>query len=233
MGPRSRLSAGRRGPYSQSVLQGIGDGDDAPLRHQISPAWRQGDFAMKHSVEELIQLAYHYHPRGIPIQSPAYKRSKEYKRRLEACRKAAEIYASWLAMIRRLAALFPQHRVYNHAMYMLSPGWDIPEFAGVIELAGGPGKQNPIIEFRVSVLVPYYKLFRKDVVDENQSRKCFALPAEEGAVAARIAQEIEATFEGYEAMPPEVGNTIVPDMILPERPLDQATLYDCLMYPDP
>lgn len=196
-------------------------------------ARRSRNIIVKHSLQELIQLAYHFHPRGIPIQSPAYKRSKEYKRRLEACRKAADFYAAWLAMIRRLAAFFPQYRVYNHAMYLLSPGWDIPEFAGLIELAAEPGKQNPVIEFRVSVLVPYYKLFRKDVVDENQSRKCFALLGEEAAVAARIAHEIEATFEGYEALPPDVGNTIVPDLILPELPLDHATLYDCLMYPDP
>lgn len=188
---------------------------------------------MKHSIQELTQLAYSFHPRGMPVQSPAYKRSKEYKRLLEACRKAIDTYASWVAMIRRLAGHFPQYRVYNHAMYILSPGWDIPEFAGVIELAGGPGEHSPMIEFRVSVLVPYYKLYRRDVVDENQSRKCFELSAEEQQVGECVAREIETTFEGYEAVPPEVGNMVVPELALPGRPLGEATLYDCLMYPDP
>ncbi|WP_437895666.1 hypothetical protein [Sorangium sp. So ce124] len=55
----------------------------------------------------------------------------------------------------------------------------------------------------------------------------FELSPDEQPYAAGIAQEIEATW-GYERMPPEVGNVVVPDVATNLRHLGEARLYDCL-----
>ncbi|WP_437294638.1 hypothetical protein [Sorangium sp. So ce426] len=55
----------------------------------------------------------------------------------------------------------------------------------------------------------------------------FDLSPDEQPYAAVIAQEIEATW-GYERMPPEVGNVVVPDVATNLRRLGEARLYDCL-----
>ncbi|WP_437912482.1 hypothetical protein WME73_35945 [Sorangium sp. So ce302] len=55
----------------------------------------------------------------------------------------------------------------------------------------------------------------------------FELSPDEQPYAAGIAQEIEATW-GYERMPPEVGNVVVPDVATNLRRLGEARLYDCL-----
>src|SRR6185437_5860060 len=55
----------------------------------------------------------------------------------------------------------------------------------------------------------------------------FELSPEEQSCATVIAREIEGTY-GYEAMPPEVGGTIVADIETGLRSGGEATLYDAL-----
>jgi hypothetical protein len=54
----------------------------------------------------------------------------------------------------------------------------------------------------------------------------FDFSPEEQPYATTIAREIEATY-GYEPMPPEVGQVIVPDVETDSRMLDEARIYDC------
>lgn len=56
----------------------------------------------------------------------------------------------------------------------------------------------------------------------------FDFSRDEQPFASWIAQDIEATWAGYERMPPEVGRVIVPDVATNHRLLGNATLYDCL-----
>ncbi|WP_437592022.1 hypothetical protein [Sorangium sp. So ce1000] len=65
-------------------------------------------------------------------------------------------------------------------------------------------------------------------MDDKPTRRvvCFELSPDEQPYAAWIAQEIEATW-GYERMPPEVGNVVVPDVATNLRRLGEARLYDC------
>jgi hypothetical protein len=56
----------------------------------------------------------------------------------------------------------------------------------------------------------------------------FDFSPDEQPYAAWIAQDIEATWRGYERMPPEVGKVVVPDVSTNARCLGEATLYDCL-----
>ncbi len=56
-------------------------------------------------------------------------------------------------------------------------------------------------------------------------------PADE-PFAKAIAEEIEATFPGHEPMPPEVGLTIVPDVVAGRGWFGEATLFGCLFSDD-
>jgi hypothetical protein len=58
------------------------------------------------------------------------------------------------------------------------------------------------------------------------------LSPDEHPYAAWIAQDIEATWPGYERLPPEVGKVIVPDVSIDARGLGEATLYDYLFSDD-
>jgi hypothetical protein len=55
----------------------------------------------------------------------------------------------------------------------------------------------------------------------------FAFTPDEQPYAESIAREIEAVY-GFERMPPEVGNIIVPDVSVGGRLLGEARLFDCL-----
>jgi len=68
---------------------------------------------------------------------------------------------------------------------------------------------------------------QRHVAPVQREEILFAMPPEEAACAAWICREIQATFGG-EAMPPEVGNVVVPDVSTTGRPLGEATLFDCL-----
>ena len=54
------------------------------------------------------------------------------------------------------------------------------------------------------------------------------LSPEEQPYAAAMAREIETTY-GYEPMPPEIGNIIVPEVETASRRSGEATIYTCLM----
>lgn len=56
----------------------------------------------------------------------------------------------------------------------------------------------------------------------------FDFSPDEQPYAAWIASEIEATWPGYERMPPEVGKVIVFEVSTRSRSFGEATLYDCL-----
>jgi hypothetical protein len=65
----------------------------------------------------------------------------------------------------------------------------------------------------VSLLGPYYGIHDMGEPDERP---------------AAIAEEIEATYPGYEQIPPEFGNEVVPDVATPVGLMGTATIYVCL-----
>jgi hypothetical protein len=88
----------------------------------------------------------------------------------------------------------------------LLAGWYDPGYSGEIEI---PGRT---LGFHVSLLGPYYGIHRTGT------------PGEEPA-ALDLAREIEATYPGYEPIPPELGNEVVPDVVN----FGKTTIYDCLL----
>ena len=81
-----------------------------------------------------------------------------------------------------------------------------PAYSGDIDI---PGHK---LGFHVSLLGPYYGIHRTGA------------PGEEPA-ALDLAREIEATYPGYEPIPPELGDEVVPDV----EDLGKTTIYVCLL----
>ena len=68
------------------------------------------------------------------------------------------------------------------------------------------------LSFHVSLLGPFYGIHDREP-DELQ---------------AVIAEEIEATYPGYQPIPPELGNEVVPDVAMHGVLMGEATIGICL-----
>lgn len=240
---------------------------------------------MKYSVDQLFEIAYHHYPRGMLLGSPAYGKTKEYHNFLNTCRQSSEKYEHFHNLMARLTEYFPQHRVMDHAVSLVTPSLVVPKCAGMIELPNDPSELAHLIEFRLSLLAPYYKIYSRRIVNSDkpiqrlrqiyvddtcytfpmdmsiaQIEEClglsnlqaiiqeepihkpsantpsfehivsFELSPEEQPFGDRVAREIELNFEGYEAMPPDIGHLVVPGIGSGDGIFGHVTLYDCLMW---
>jgi len=98
----------------------------------------------------------------------------------------------------------------NDSLFLLAGG-DDPAYSARIYLHG-----SRTLGFHVCFLGPYYGVHR------------LGGPGEEPA-ASEIVQEIEATYPGYEPIPEEIGNEVVPDVAPDVLLLGEGTIYDCLL----
>jgi hypothetical protein len=156
---------------------------------------------------DLLDLIYRFYPRNFYVDSPGHHDTEEHRRLVDATRRAVAQYPTWKAMIRRLGARFP---LMDESLHVLS-GSLAPAYSGHIDI---PGRRK--LGFHVCFLGPYYGVHRT------------GSPGEEPA-ARDLAREIEATYPGYEPIPPEIGNELVPDVALDVRNFGEATIYDCLL----
>jgi hypothetical protein len=85
-----------------------------------------------------------------------------------------------------------------------------PAYSGQIVI---PGRT---LGFCVSLLGPCYGIHRTGA------------PGEEPA-ALDLAREIEVTYPGYEPIPLELGNEVVPDVCSDGQYFGKATIYNCLL----
>ena len=163
---------------------------------------------------ELLDVVYRFYPRGllplmriyVPPNEPFYDDTEEHRRLVEAANRGRAEYPTWNAMIRRLG---DRCRLQNESLHLLSGGVD-PAYSARIWLI-----DYTALSFHVSLLGPYYG---------------FHLPGipEEDPVARDIAREIEATYPGYQSIPPELGNEVVPDVAMDAVAMGEATIYICL-----
>lgn len=161
---------------------------------------------MTHS--ELLEIVYRYYPRGLPSHDPAYDGTEEHRRLVAAARRAIAAYPTWEAMIRRLGN---RTRLQNESLFLLAGNID-PAYSARIYLPG-----DITLGLHVSALGPYYGV--------HHSGSPGDAPA--AAAASDVAHEIEATYPGYEPIPPEIGNA-VPEVSLHAVPDDEVTIYVCL-----
>lgn len=193
---------------------------------------------MKHSIEALIDLAHRFHPRGIGPSDPAYDEQEPSRRLTAERRRAAAADAPWRAMLERLRARFPTLTIEDESRHLASGTFDAC-YTAKIPLPPRHTERSRELLVLVSIIAPYYVILQARSVWRapgqpsagTRREVTHEIEAPERAIATIIAAEIEDVF-GYEPMPPEIGDSIVPDVATSVRPIGQATLYDCLFTDD-
>jgi hypothetical protein len=163
---------------------------------------------------ELLDVVYRFYPRGVrnfmriyvPPNEPFYDDTEEHRRLMEAANRGRAEYPTWQAMIRRLQ---DRYSVQNESISLLA-GWVIPAYSARIWLT-----DETALSFHVSLLGPYCGIHLPGIPEEEP-------------VAREIAREIEATYPGYQPIPPELGNEVVPDVEMDWAIMGEATIYTCL-----
>lgn len=156
--------------------------------------------------DELLDVIHRHYPRGLWPDDPGIAATPERRRLVDAARRAVAAYPTWTALLGRLAARYP---LQNESLFLLSGGLE-PAYSAYLLL---PGRT---LGFHVCAIGPYYGVHRTGA------------PGEEPA-AGEVAREIEATYPGYEAIPPELGDQVVPDVAPEPRLMGEATVYECLL----
>jgi len=177
---------------------------------------------MRITRSELLDVVYRFYPRGLhnysrihaPPNEPFYDDTEEHLRLVEAANRGRAEYPTWRAMTRRLG---DRYGLYNDSIRLLS-GWVDPAYSASIyrpkDLEPVPSPSSGAsLSFHVSLLGPYYGIHDRGEPDEKP---------------AVIAEEIEATYPGYQQIPPELGNELVPDVAMNGALMGEATIYVCL-----
>ncbi len=141
----------------------------------------------------------------VPPDEPVYEDTEEHLRLIVEAARGRRKYPTWKAMIRRLD---DRYRLQNESLCLLSGGTD-PAYSARIWLT-----DDVALSFHVSLLGPYYGIHLPGIPEEEP-------------VAREVAREIEATYPGYQRVPPEIGNEIVPE-VADGCDFGEATIYWCL-----
>jgi hypothetical protein len=157
--------------------------------------------------EELLEVVYRFHPRGLDLDGYGYDQTEERQRQRDAVRRAVAEAPTWKAMLRRLRARYGP--LTDQSGHLLSGRYD-PAYSADIYVPGHS------VGFCVCVLGPYYGIKRTGAAGEE-------------AAVLDLAREIEATYTGYQAIPPELGDEVVPDVALDSKGFGRATIYHCLL----
>lgn len=160
---------------------------------------------------ELLEVVYRFYPRGLWTTSPGYDDTPESHRLREAARCAAAEYPKWKTMIRRLGA---RYGIHDGSLHVLAGSVD-SAYTVVLRI---PSTEPAGAELlcNVSFLGPYYLVRGRGTPDEEP-------------YVQDVAQEIESAYPGYEPIPPDLGDVVVPDVALDTVGLGEATIYHCLL----
>ncbi len=164
---------------------------------------------MKTPRSELLDVVYRFYPRGVlpfariyaPPNEPFYDDTAEHCRLVDAATRGRAEYPTWKAMIRRVG---DRYRLQNESLSLLS-GVD-PAYSARIWLT-----DETALSFHVSLLGPYYGIHLPGIPEEEP-------------VAREIAREIEATYPGYQRIPSELQNEVVPDVTMVAVSMGEATI---------
>jgi hypothetical protein len=160
---------------------------------------------------DLLDLVYRFHPRGMHEHSLGYDDTEECFRRREAARRGVAGYPTWRALLSRLGG---RHSVVDHSLCLLAD-WCLVAYSGYFTLPGPTPGCGHTLGFHVSLIGPYYGIRRRGA------------PGEEEA-ALDFVRAIEEIYPGYQPIPPELGNQVVPDVSLNGR-FGKTTIYECIL----
>ena len=199
---------------------------------------------MRHTLEQLLAVVYRFYPRGMSDTDAGYDDTEEHRRLVAARRHAGTgvPYEHWRAMLRRLDARFPERSVTNRALHLPTGNIDAC-YSAWLELPPSVGEKSRDLGFLVSVLVPCYLVYGYRIIPLGEHEKTdpeyptrhdirFTFTADEEPYVREIVREIEATYSGYEPMPPDVGHVIVPDVVAGLKLMGETQLFHCLFSDD-
>jgi hypothetical protein len=192
---------------------------------------------MRHTPEELIAITLQYFPKGMDPDEPGYQQTPEVQRQTTARARASAQYDAFRAVLRRLAARFPGMGIENRSYSLQSPTGSGPDrcFDGLLDLPlRQPEERRRSLQFLISFVVPYYVICSLHGVPDGSPypklARSLEIASDEEPFVKAIAEEIETAFPGYEPMPAEVANMVVPEVLAgPGRP---ATITGCLFSDD-
>lgn len=201
---------------------------------------------MKHTEQQLIDIAHLYFPQ-LPVTAPGHEQTPEAQRRQGALAVGRAQYPTWVAMLRRIEARFPEGEhpgvsVQNLSMGLLAAGSMVDDLCYSAYLwlpLREAAETSHCLTFRVSFVVPYHSIRSESLVrsrmyyarsggDDVDRQETFDLAPEEQPYAAVLDEEIAAAYPGHERMPADVGQTVVPGVQVGSRMAGGATLFDCL-----
>lgn len=195
---------------------------------------------MRHTLQELLAIVYQFYRHTESYDDLGPDTDELVAAR---CQAGSEVpYERWRALLRRLNARFPGNIFTNRSLHLPAGHYDACYTARLF-LPPRPGYDRRHLGFLVSFLVPYYVIYVAhmihldpyDPANEGHSVReefAFTFAAAEEPYVRESIKEIEATYSGYEPMPPEVGNVIVPDVFVGNQLLGEVTLYGCLFTED-
>lgn len=200
---------------------------------------------MKHSTQQLLDMAYEYFPRGVTRRDPGYELTAEVLRQKAARIPASAQYDRWRGMLRRLRDRFPADQypgveVHNQSLFLQVPTAGANKdrcFTGQVWLPiRAPREKHHMLEFLVSFVVPYYAIRSECQIPRQPApgeldtdfETSFDLTPDEEPFARAATEEIERTFSGYEPINQDVGLTVVPDIVAGSRWFGEATIFTCL-----
>jgi hypothetical protein len=169
---------------------------------------------------ELLDVIYRFYPRKmleierrhVPPGEIAYQDTEEHLRLVEASNRGRAEYPTWKAMTRRLG---DRYRLHDLSLHLFAGGTDSAYSAAIYLNEPKEPKDLLALTFHVSLLGPYYGIHLPGVPEEEP-------------VAREVAREIEATYPGYQRIPSELGDVVVPELFAPTAYFGVATIYLCL-----
>jgi hypothetical protein len=191
---------------------------------------------MRPTPDDLKATVYRFYPRGLDDDHPGYKDTEEHRRLVQARIQAGAESHPWRELLSRLRERLPDAEyIHNGSLHLPTGHYDAGYIGWMSLPSRRPNEKNHSIGFLISFLVSYYVVYSTVLIanptttlnDWSQEIR-FDFSPDEAPAAQVITREIESIFPGYEFMPPEIGNIVVPDVVAGNKFMGKTTLYHCL-----
>lgn len=187
------------------------------------------------SPPQLIELAYHYYPRGILYDRTA-EPSPELRQRLEVCDQAWEKRGRWQAFLEQVEHQLPGCWIWDETLPRQGGAYKSRVFPPRFSQYHLPASLTAVglVSYLAPVYLVYASFLQRDPQDERRDLPPVLSYQPEGEIApyARtLAEAIEAVFD-YPALPLDIASLPVPDIQVGNLRYGTARLIDVLFMDD-
>lgn len=190
---------------------------------------------MRLTLDELLSVVYRFYPRRLEPEDPGYKDTEEHRRLVDARRRAGAEGNPWRVLLDRLYKQIPRDSIHNGSLHLLTGHYDAGYVGALYLPSRGPPETHHQLGFLISFLVPCYVVSSLVIAVAPTTKSSgvarytqFTFTPDEEPYARIITEEILSVFPGYEPMPPEIGNIVVPDVVAGTKLMGKTTLFHCL-----